>query len=103
MADPGLWQRAEASNPDPARVCPVQEPPRPTPGSRSSSHPFPVASLVSNTQLSTPASANTVCSTALPPLAERARASTARLASYKPCEGGPEPRAFVSMSAGDRL
>jgi len=23
-ADPGLWERAEAHNPDPARFCPVQ-------------------------------------------------------------------------------
>ena len=40
-ADPGLWERAEAHNPDPARFCPVQV----TPPLRLSLTPTPTLSL----------------------------------------------------------
>ena len=42
-ADPGLWERAEAHNPDPARFCPVQvtSPAKPKPNPNPNPKPKP--------------------------------------------------------------
>ena len=47
-ADPGLWERAEAHNPDPARFCPVQV----TPPLRLSLTPTPTLTLSLSLSLS---------------------------------------------------